>query len=108
MAWAVQSLFSFSPVIVIYMKKFTLNRTLHTEMISKENTKPNTTPTAVDFRVILREQDGGIRRMSPSCSRKRTEKIWVLKRIVVLWFINLMTATKSAIYGKGVEDVFFD
>ena len=45
--------------------------------------------------------------MSPLRLRKRTEKIRELKGIVVLWFFNLMTLTKSAEKSMGVKDVFF-
>ena len=94
MAWAVQSLFSFSHVIVLYIKeKYTVNRILYSDntwlnellsMIKAKIRKAYTTVTAVDFRVILREHKGGIRRMSPLCLRKRTEKIRVLKSIVYI------------------------
>ncbi len=49
-------------------------------MISKQNVKAYTTLTAVDFRVIFRKNSGGIRRMSPLCLRKRTEKIRELRK----------------------------
>ena len=53
-------------------------------MIKAKIRKAYTTVTTVDFRVILREHKGGIRRMPPLCLRKRTEKIRVLKSIVYI------------------------
>ena len=49
-------------------------------MISKQNVKAYTALTAVDFRVIFRKHNGGIRRMSPLRLRKRTEKIRELRK----------------------------